>query len=211
MSLLLLCLFSCKKESNTTTPEPVKKTYPGFLYSGNQTVLSDIRFDTLKIPPGSSLTWNFGDGTSSLEFQPRHKYFKRGVYQVTLEVLADTLYRVVKDINITIDPARFAVSRHWTGTDVTGPLEAQDPPIVRYFSDTLASVTIHSDSTLSFWNTPLMYHKFSPDTSVLSFKAFAPKVELIYDVKNDQLSFYYYETWGAGQASGFREIKLKTK
>jgi hypothetical protein len=212
LATLLLYLCSCQKGGNPPiiSPEPVPKIQPEFKYEGDLLVLANIQFDTIQIPEGASLLWNFGDGSTSTDYRPIHKYFKRGLYKITLEVKTDTTYTITKNINIEIHPFRFAAARHWTGTDITGPLEAPYPPIVVNIEDTLLALNIHSDSTISFFTTPLMYHRYSPDTNILFFSAFG-QVELTYDIKNDQFSFYFYQSWGAGQASGYREIKLKSK
>ena len=48
-------------------------------------VVSTVEFTNTSSKPGN-VTWNFGDGTSSTEMNPSHKYAKAGIYQVTLTV-----------------------------------------------------------------------------------------------------------------------------
>ena len=48
-------------------------------------VVSTVEFTNTSSKSGS-VSWDFGDGTSSTEMNPSHKYTKAGIYQVTLTV-----------------------------------------------------------------------------------------------------------------------------
>ena len=48
-------------------------------------VVSTVEFTNTSSKTGS-VTWDFGDGTSSTDMNPSHKYAKAGIYQVTLTV-----------------------------------------------------------------------------------------------------------------------------
>ena len=48
-------------------------------------VVSTVEFTNTSSKSGQ-VTWDFGDGTTSTEMNPSHKYDKAGVYQVTLTV-----------------------------------------------------------------------------------------------------------------------------
>ncbi len=48
-------------------------------------VVSTVEFTNTSAKSGQ-VTWDFGDGTTSTEMNPSHKYAKAGVYQVTLTV-----------------------------------------------------------------------------------------------------------------------------
>ena len=76
--------------------EPDYGNFPGrdvdftFNVDGNQYtldfyVVSTIRFNNTSSKTGA-VTWNFGDGTTSNEENPLHKFRQAGIYQVTLQV-----------------------------------------------------------------------------------------------------------------------------
>ena len=48
-------------------------------------VVSTVEFTNTSSKSGN-VTWDFGDGTSSTDMNPSHKYAKAGIYQVTLTV-----------------------------------------------------------------------------------------------------------------------------
>ncbi|MEP7279848.1 MAG: PKD domain-containing protein [Bacteroidota bacterium] len=47
---------------------------------------STVVFTNLSIPPGDSVRWSFGDGTSSIVQNPSHKFPDSGFYSITLKV-----------------------------------------------------------------------------------------------------------------------------
>lgn len=49
-------------------------------------VVSTIQFTNTSAKQGPSVTWDFGDGQTSTEANPVHKYAKAGRYQVKLTV-----------------------------------------------------------------------------------------------------------------------------
>ncbi len=90
MTLVVLALASCVEK------EPVYGNFGGkdvdFTYNvdGDEYtldfyVVSTIKFNNTSEKSGS-VTWNFGDGSTSTDQNPTHKYSKAGLYQVTLTV-----------------------------------------------------------------------------------------------------------------------------
>ncbi len=90
LAMLLLTMAACVEK------EPAYGNFPGkdvdFTYNvdGDQYqldfyVVSTIQFNNTSAKTGA-VTWDFGDGTTSTEANPLHKYAKSGVYKVTLNV-----------------------------------------------------------------------------------------------------------------------------
>ena len=90
MTLLVFSLTSCIEK------EPVYGNFGGkdvdFTYNvdGDEYtldfyVVSTIKFNNISEKSGN-VTWDFGDGTTSSDQNPTHKYEKAGVYNVTLTV-----------------------------------------------------------------------------------------------------------------------------
>lgn len=81
---------SCSDETPEYTHYPSKDvdfTYnvDGDEYTLDYYVVSSVRFNNTSSKSGA-VTWDFGDGTTSNEPNPVHKYAKAGNYQVTLTV-----------------------------------------------------------------------------------------------------------------------------
>lgn len=90
MTLLVLTMASCvEKEPDYGNfgGKDVDFTYnvDGDEYALDFYVVSTIKFNNTSEKSGS-VTWDFGDGTSSSDQNPTHKYAKAGLYQVTLTV-----------------------------------------------------------------------------------------------------------------------------
>ena len=90
MTLMVLALASCIEK------EPVYGNFGGkdvdFTYNvdGDEYtldfyVVSNIKFNNTSEKSGN-VTWDFGDGTTSTDQNPVHKFAKAGLYQVTLTV-----------------------------------------------------------------------------------------------------------------------------
>ena len=90
MALMVLSMFSCVEK------EPVYGNFPGkdvdFTYNvdGDEYsldfyVVSTIKFNNTSSKSGS-VTWDFGDGSTSSDQNPTHKYAQAGLYNVTLTV-----------------------------------------------------------------------------------------------------------------------------
>lgn len=75
---LILLSAACKKKDKN--PE---NTSPDFSISGYPYIYADIRLKSNQAP-GTTLHWSFGDGGSSSDGTPLHRYVKAGNYTITL-------------------------------------------------------------------------------------------------------------------------------
>ena len=86
----------------------------------------EVAFRDTSLGPESSRFWDFGDGTSSLEPEPRHVYATPGTYAVTLTVNGpggtDVLLRA-DWIQVTDPAARGSVTSYGCGENPAGSLE----------------------------------------------------------------------------------------
>jgi peptidyl-prolyl cis-trans isomerase B (cyclophilin B) len=57
-----------------------------FTYSGEKEAPADVQFETTQ-KEGESYEWNFGDGNTSSDVQPSHRYSNSGNYTVELKVI----------------------------------------------------------------------------------------------------------------------------
>ena len=91
MALMVATVASCVEK------EPVYGNFPGskdvdFTYSvdGDEYTLDFYVVSTIKFinnsSKGGAVTWDFGDGTTSTDQNPTHKYAQAGLYNVTLTV-----------------------------------------------------------------------------------------------------------------------------
>jgi len=108
LSLLLLLIIaqngSCKKDS----PEP--KVVAGFTFTWNTTDYRIVSF-TSTAENYKSLSWNFGDNTTSAEINPVHIFPAAGVFTVTLTATSPGGATDVYSADVTIktpDPAVLA-------------------------------------------------------------------------------------------------------
>ena len=90
MTLVVLALASCVEKEpayGNFSGKDVDFTYnvDGDEYTLDFYVVSTIKFNNTSEKSGS-VTWNFGDGSTSTDQNPTHKYSKAGLYQVTLTV-----------------------------------------------------------------------------------------------------------------------------
>ncbi|MBR5638189.1 MAG: PKD domain-containing protein [Muribaculaceae bacterium] len=90
MTLMVLALASCvekEPEYGNFGGKDVDFTYnvDGDEYALDFYVVSTIKFNNTSEKSGN-VTWDFGDGTSSSDQNPTHKYAQAGLYQVTLTV-----------------------------------------------------------------------------------------------------------------------------
>jgi len=71
-----------------TTPEPVIKVEAAFSASATSTKKRKlkVKFTDLSTGDITSWKWNFGDGNSSTQQNPEHKYKRKGIYSVGLTV-----------------------------------------------------------------------------------------------------------------------------
>jgi hypothetical protein len=61
---------------------------PGVLFSWNMTGIGTVLFANNTSGTNSQI-WDFGDGTTSTDFDPTHTYLEDGTYEVTLAVVDD--------------------------------------------------------------------------------------------------------------------------
>lgn len=90
LALMMVALASCIEKDPTYgnfAGKDVDFTYnvDGDLFAVDFYVVSTIKFNNTSAKQGA-VTWDFGDGTSSSDQNPLHKYDKAGIYRVTLNV-----------------------------------------------------------------------------------------------------------------------------
>jgi hypothetical protein len=99
MVLLAGSIFSaCEQEIKPEEFPPASVNFTYRSSSLHYVVGEDIVFENLSII-GSAWLWNFGDGATSTEKDPKHKYAEPGTYTVILKV--DNLYEVKKQLMIS--------------------------------------------------------------------------------------------------------------
>ena len=74
-----------------------------FDFSYENLVNFDVQFNNSSIGKYKEVSWDFGDGGSSLEWEPKHKYAKAGTYLVELKLrdLDGCVVNFTKEITIT--------------------------------------------------------------------------------------------------------------
>lgn len=106
-------------------------------YSLDYYVVSTIKFNNTSAKSGS-VTWDFGDGTTSTETNPTHLYAAAGVYRVTLTVAgagSKTYPIMIYDITPTLSVATQSTEIiEFNSTEITFNIELPNPEnkIVRY-------------------------------------------------------------------------------
>lgn len=106
--------------------------------------------------------WNFGDGTSSTEENPEHKYAATGNYTVTLTLIYDVACRksVSKEVNITTGTAlglKVPNNQTTCGEDVTLTAEGKEGTTFRWTTkdgtliSSNASVTVNPPPGTTFY------------------------------------------------------------
>jgi PKD repeat protein len=90
LAMLLVVMSACVEKDpdyGNFTNKDVDFTYnvAGNEYSLDFYVVSTVQFNNTSAKTGN-VSWDFGDGSSSSDANPQHKYSKSGVYQVTLTV-----------------------------------------------------------------------------------------------------------------------------
>ncbi len=73
-----------------------------FAYEGDTHAPATIRFEN-RSEKATGFEWNFGDGKSSTEASPSHRYFHSGTYSVTLKATDGKKHRMTEQ-NISIHP-----------------------------------------------------------------------------------------------------------
>lgn len=88
--LLMLGFFSCENEYDLPEAGTIPDETPpvaSFTFSAGETIDDFLDFQFANLSTGAtSFNWNFGDGTTSEEFEPVHTYPSIGTYTVTLDI-----------------------------------------------------------------------------------------------------------------------------
>ncbi len=121
-----------------------------------------IQFTNLSMPlsPTDSITWTFGDGTSSNSVSPLHAYTSPGTYTVCLKVKKNSnagSAPCVRDICKTIivsEPCNLVVNFSWT-IAATNPLMVQFTNLSTPSSPTDSTTWNFGDGSTSFAANPL--------------------------------------------------------
>lgn len=80
---------SSNSESSSTEPPVVKPTNSSLTVLASATTVcsgGEVEFSAMNGPKEGSYLWNFGDGNFSNKPNPKHKYMKPGVYDVSLSI-----------------------------------------------------------------------------------------------------------------------------
>lgn len=161
MALVALTLVACVDKEPTYGDFPGKDvdfTYnvDGDEYTLDFYVVSTIQFNNTSAKTGA-VTWDFGDGTTSTESNPKHKYKEAGLYKVslTLEGVGTRTYPlliydiapilsvveqsaptvVINDVTVRLgielpNPENLECSYEWTFPE--GTMKADGTPITTY-------------------------------------------------------------------------------
>ncbi|MBP6732204.1 MAG: PKD domain-containing protein, partial [Chitinophagales bacterium] len=130
--LAIMLLNGCKKEDSTTCTDGAKNgtetgvdcggdcnacAPPIACFTANNTsahIGQEFIFTNCSTG-GTSSAWDFGDGNTSTQPSPRHRYLQTGNYTVTLSVTnADTTTTKTMAINILLSTATYAGNYHVT-------------------------------------------------------------------------------------------------
>jgi len=142
-------------------------------YSGIPRLYDTINFSSTA-PAGSTLLWDFGDGTTSTDIAPRHAYssipflrpimlspydrsFIRLPDTVRLIINNDTRHPAIKMLNISPGAERLEGTYHWVNGKYFanyGPLSGSTTIIL---PDTNFSITAVNDSLITIWGEVLNY------------------------------------------------------
>lgn len=132
-----ICMLLAQACSEDDYPVPPASTVPKFSVEidNNEFAPANVTFTNESIVPeragNVSYSWSFGDGSSSRDEKPVHKYSKPGVYKVNLVVVTDASLEinefsqtlVIKDPNATGIPVFFTDG----GTVFTALINDQEP------------------------------------------------------------------------------------
>ena len=119
--------------------------------------------------PGCSYLWNFGDGSSSNDSFPYHRYADTGTYQVSLVVNNDTANIAKGSVRILKDPLYTYMaqgSKIWHRTETQNYIGKTN---YYTFSDTAATVGYLNPITISIWGANLPYNPDSSTGDMLFF------------------------------------------
>ena len=92
--LVTLAFFSCDNDLDLPGEGSIADLTPpeaSFTFSGGELVDDFLDFQFANFSTGATIfNWDFGDGTTSTDFEPTHTYPAEGTYTITLEI-ADNL------------------------------------------------------------------------------------------------------------------------
>jgi hypothetical protein len=179
--LTLLAFSACTDKTPDYGNFPSKDVDFTYNVQGNEYtldfyVVSTIQFTNTSSKSGS-VSWDFGDGTTSTDANPIHKYAKSGTYNVTLKVdgvgqqtyplliyditpvlsvtdqSADTL--VINDVSVDLgielpNPENLICKYHWIFPD--GTMKADGTAITEFTGYSHADGTIDNPGALKFKN-----------------------------------------------------------
>lgn len=133
ISLFACIVFiTCKKTENDTVylsrakssfKVSVQDAFEHILIDKTSAPIDSNFYFTNESDTGSNITyhWDFGDGTTSEEQNPKHRYTERGKYIVKLETRVMDLVSGVmeKEVNVIIGETHFDIAnQNWRGVDV---------------------------------------------------------------------------------------------
>ncbi|MEG1916029.1 MAG: PKD domain-containing protein, partial [Muribaculaceae bacterium] len=181
LAVMMLAMVACVDKTPDYGNFPTKDVDFTYAVDGDQYKLDFYVVSTFKFTNTSSksgaATWDFGDGTTSIEVNPVHKYAKSGIYKVTLEVdgvgkitypilvydivpilsvksqSADTL--VINDVLVDLDiflpnPENLKTKYIWTFPD--GTTKEDGTPITEFIGYSGTDGTIENPGKLKFKN-----------------------------------------------------------
>ena len=104
-----------------------------FIYTAKKL---SVKFTNLSqdVPEGSSVLWNFGDGSTSDEYNPSHDYENSGYYRVSLTITSNdgksdgiTQLLVVSDIvDTSLSNSIYVLIDTYIPSDIFGDISAQE-------------------------------------------------------------------------------------
>jgi hypothetical protein len=124
---------------------------------------------TYGILAGCSYLWHFGDGSSSTDSFPYHRYADTGSYQVSLVINNDTANIALGSVRIFKDPLYTSLAQ---GTKLWHRTETQfylNQTNYYTFTDTASAVGYLNPVTISVWGTSLLYNPDSSSGNTLYF------------------------------------------
>ncbi|MBS1780110.1 MAG: PKD domain-containing protein [Bacteroidetes bacterium] len=187
----------------------VEVKYP-VRYKGTGTMVEgDTVYFTQDADPGNTFVWNFGDGTTSTEWSPKHIYKKAGTYNTSLRVNDKYDAYIASYYSNTMvifkDPQIAAVTgnRSWDfieryqdlqlGVDSTSSLQGEQITI-KYID----KVTVYWPGSKFSMGDDLRYDNTQSKNNLLVFVSKSNE-RLVYDRVADTMHFTYIHGYVGGQ------------